>query len=87
MPNDKRLGLLTNKEQATMLLKGLELLPPQDKGNVVYETLVRELKTIVTIWDRRIKNEKILQRNKATNLVYPKQVQKAPSQKGLRPEQ
>jgi hypothetical protein len=57
----KPLGLSLNREQAALLLKGLESLPPANKNNVLYEKLRHELEYIVVIWDRRIKNERIIQ--------------------------
>lgn len=59
----KPIGLNLNREGAAMLLRGLESLPPEDR-NVVYQKLKQDLGMIVTIWDRRIKNEKILQENR-----------------------
>jgi len=57
----KPLGLGLNKEGASMLVRGLEKLPLDDQKNVVYQRLIHDLNMIVTIWDRRIKNEKIIQ--------------------------
>jgi predicted DNA-binding transcriptional regulator len=56
----KPIGLQLNSEQSKLLLKGLESLSLSDKKVVIYDTLVRELKTIIVIWERRIKNEQIL---------------------------
>lgn len=54
-------GLSLNREQAALLLKGLKSLPGTDQNNVIYEALIKDIECILTIWDRRIKNEKILQ--------------------------
>ena len=54
------MGVNLNREQAALLLKGLKTLPDSDKKNVIYDTLIQNLETIVVIWDRRIKNEKMI---------------------------
>ena len=54
------MGVNLNREQAVLLLKGLRALPDSDKKNVIYDTLVQNLDTIIVIWDRRIKNEKLI---------------------------
>lgn len=58
---NKPIGLSLNRESASLLLKGLESLPQEDRTNVVYERLKGDINTILVIWDRRIKNEKIIQ--------------------------
>ena len=57
----KPLGLNLNHEMATLLLQGLDTLPENDKRTVTYGKLRKDLEYIVQIWDRRIKNEKIIQ--------------------------
>lgn len=66
----KPLGLNLNREQAALLLKGLEGISGLDRQNVLYEKLKRDLETIIVIWDRRIKNEKILSEQR--RLTYAK---------------
>ena len=60
----KPLGLNLNKEGAALLVKGLSSLPTEDRNNVVFQRLMHDLNMIVTIWDRRIKNEKLIQEQK-----------------------
>jgi hypothetical protein len=55
------IGLSVNREQAAMLLRGLDILPDDDKRAIIYKALRRDLESIVVIWDRRVKNEKIIQ--------------------------
>jgi len=55
------IGLNVNREQAAMLLRGLDILPEADKRAIVYKALRRDLESIVLIWDRRVKNEKVAQ--------------------------
>jgi hypothetical protein len=59
------LGLNLNREQASMLLQGIEFLSDDQKKSVVYTKLKRDLESIVVIWDRRIKNIKILEEKKS----------------------
>lgn len=73
----KPLGLNVNREQAALLLNGLKVLPDTDKNNVIYDTLMRDLETIVVIWDRRIKNEKIIQEQRRKLKQLQKQNQKS----------
>jgi hypothetical protein len=55
------IGLSVNREQAAMLLRGLDALTEDDKRGIIYKALRRDLESIVVIWDRRVKNEKIVQ--------------------------
>ena len=57
----KPLGLNLNHEMATLLLKGIDILPENDKRTVTYSKLRKDLEYIIQIWERRIKNEKIIQ--------------------------
>jgi hypothetical protein len=57
----KPLGVQVNKEQATLLLKGLNMLPESDKRVVIYDSLKRDLETVVVIWDRLIKTQTTVQ--------------------------
>lgn len=57
----KPLGLNLNHEMATLLLKGIDTLPENDKRTVTYSKLRKDLEYIIQIWERRIKNEKIVQ--------------------------
>lgn len=57
----KPFGLSLNREGAVLLLKGLEGLPEEDKTSVVFDRLKHDINTIIVIWDRRIKNEKMIQ--------------------------
>ena len=49
-----------NREQAGLILKGLRALLESDKKTIIYQALDRDIEAIITIWDRRIKNEKIV---------------------------
>jgi hypothetical protein len=60
----KPLGLSLNRESAALLLKGLEALPKEDQTGVVYKRMKDDINTILVIWDRRIKNEQIIQAHK-----------------------
>ena len=62
----KPIGMNFNCQQAKLLLKGLMNLSDSDKNNVIYDRLIHDLNTIITIWERRIKNEKIIQEQKRT---------------------
>ena len=57
----KPLGLNLNHEMATLLLKGIDVLPENDRRTVTYSKLRKDLEYIIQIWERRIKNEKIVQ--------------------------
>jgi len=57
----KPLGLNLNHEMATLLLKGIDILPENDRRTVTYSKLRKDLEYIIQIWERRIKNEKIVQ--------------------------
>jgi hypothetical protein len=46
---------------ATLLLKGIDILPENDRRTVTYSKLRKDLEYIIQIWERRIKNEKIVQ--------------------------
>jgi len=65
MEVQKPLGIILNNTGANILIKGLKALPEEDKKNVVYNKLMSDLEIIVTIWDRRSKNAKILEKIKA----------------------
>jgi hypothetical protein len=60
----KLIGLRLNKDQAELILNGLDKLPDSDKSTVTYKSLRRDLESIVVIWDRRIKNAAIVTQNK-----------------------
>jgi len=63
----KALGLALDRESAKLLLDGLESLPANQKS-IHYQKLTKKLTEIITIWDRRIKNEAILkERRKKPN--------------------
>lgn len=64
-PNNTKIpmGLCLNFDQAMMIKKGLDSLSDKDKSSVNYITLSRDVEAIITIWNRRIKNEKIMQAN------------------------
>ena len=66
------LGLSLNREASSLLLRGLDKLEAQDKQSVVYLSLHKDLENIVVIWDRRIKNEKILQEQQRLVRIKPK---------------
>jgi hypothetical protein len=55
------IALSLNREQATMLLKGLESLSEDQKKTVIFAKMKRDLESIVVIWDRRIKNTKLIE--------------------------
>jgi hypothetical protein len=61
----KPLGIILNNVGANLLLKGLKALPEEDKKTVVFNKLISDLETVVTIWDRRSKNAKILEKIRA----------------------
>jgi len=61
------IALSLNREQATMLLKGLESLSEDQKKTVVFAKMKRDLESIVVIWDRRIKNTKLIEAENAKN--------------------
>lgn len=48
-----------NAEQSSLLLKALDGLPDQDKRGVMFQRLYEEVRNINTVWERRIKNEKL----------------------------
>jgi hypothetical protein len=50
-----------------MLLKGLESLSEDQKKTVVFAKMKRDLESIVVIWDRRIKNTKLIEAENAKN--------------------
>lgn len=54
------LGVNLNREMTALLIKGLKNLPDAEKKNVLYDTLLQNLETIIVIWDRRIKNEQLI---------------------------
>lgn len=56
----KLIGLRLNKDQAALILSGLDKLTESDKSTVTYKSLRRDLESIVVIWDRRIKNANII---------------------------
>jgi len=72
---NKPIGLNLNGEQAEMLLRGLERLEESDKKSVLYAKIKQDLNMIKTIWDRRIKNEKIVQETKRQIAKKSKQKQ------------
>ena len=55
------IALSLNREQATMLLKGLESLSEDQNKTVIFAKMKRDLESIVVIWDRRIKNTKLIE--------------------------
>ena len=57
------IGLFLIRESANLLLEGLKSTP-QEKRNVLYHSLVKQLTEAVTIWDRRIKNSIIIKESK-----------------------
>jgi hypothetical protein len=54
-------NLKLTKETAQLLRNGLEALPSDRKNTVVYKDLVKNLDTILVVWDRTLKNELIVQ--------------------------
>lgn len=77
MDTNKPLGLNLGREQAAMLLKGLDTLPQQDRQNVLYKRLKQDLNMILTIWDRRIKNEKLIQEHRRKVKANKKKIRKS----------
>ena len=68
-PDPKPMGLQLNRDAAVLLKKGLLKLPVEDQNNVNYQSLMRDIDMIIVIWDRTIKNQKIvkdLQRQQKT---------------------
>ena len=63
----KPYALNLNREQAKILLKGLILLPDKEKNNVVSQALIKDVRNIITILDRRVKNERIIAESKRKN--------------------
>jgi hypothetical protein len=63
-----------NREQAAILLKGLESISNIDKNTVIYKSIKRDLENIIVIWDRRIKNEVIIREQKRTAIKSPQLV-------------
>jgi len=68
MEVQRPLGIILNNVGAGLLLKGLKALPEEDKKTVVFSKLIGDLETVVTIWDRRTKNAKVLEKIKAQQL-------------------
>jgi hypothetical protein len=68
MEVQRPLGIILNNVGANLLLKGLKALPEEDKKTVVFGKLISDLETVVTIWDRRAKNAKTLEKIKAQQL-------------------
>lgn len=77
----KPLGLNLNREQAALLLKGLESLEPSDKNNIIFEKIKHDLEYIVVIWDRRIKNERLVQDHRRALHKARKDRQSSPQRK------
>ena len=59
-PDPKPMGLYLNRDKAALLLKGLKSLPPLDQKNINFQSLERDISTILVIWDRTIKNQQIV---------------------------
>lgn len=59
-------------EQANILLEGIQHVPENKRKNVVYQQLERDLKVIVAIWGKRIKEERAMQIARAANKQIPK---------------
>lgn len=53
------MGIKLNREQAALILKGLEALPPEDKRSVIYSSVKKDAEKVILFWDRIIKNQKI----------------------------
>lgn len=71
-PLIKPMGLEINREQAALLLRGLKLLPEQEQKNVICQSMTRDLETIVSLWDRVIKNQKAAHELKKAKLSAQK---------------
>ena len=56
-----------NAEQSRILLQALNGLPDDQKRTVLYKNLYKDISSINTIWERRIKNEKIIRDKKKQN--------------------
>lgn len=80
-PAAKPMGLQLNKEQSALLLKALKGLPDADRKSVVYDALHKDLQTINLLWDRIIKNQKIMADQRRSRALAKKQAQQsAPKQ-------
>jgi len=75
----KLIGLRLNKDQAELILNGLDKLAESDKSTVTYKSLRRDLESIVVIWDRRIKNANIITQNKLPQKPLPQLPLKPPT--------
>lgn len=73
---NNKFNINLNKEKTTLLLKGLSLLPVEDRKSIIYNGLQRELETVSVIWERCIKNEKILAEQRKSKLKNKIQAQK-----------
>jgi hypothetical protein len=73
-------NLKLTKETAQLLRDGLETLPPERKNTVVFKDLIKNLDTILVVWDRTLKNELIVQeqRRKVNQAKKNKLPQSAP---------
>lgn len=71
-PANNPFSLNLNGEGANILLQGMQLIPDNKKRNVVYHQLERDLKVIVTMWNKRIKEEREIQ--SARKKLPPKQL-------------
>lgn len=84
----KPMGLQLNKEQAALILKSLKALPEAERKTVVYESLIRDVETIVVIWERILKNQKImLEQRRAQKLKSKSSPRSDPLPSGIPPAQ
>ena len=60
MLKPKPIDISLNKEHAILLLEGLGKLSKDKQKGVVYDGLKKNLENIISIWERKIKNQKIL---------------------------
>lgn len=72
-PVMKPMALQLNKEQSALLLKALNGLPDSDKKHVVFDALHKDLQTMNVLWDRIIKNQKIVADQRRARVLARKQ--------------
>jgi|APFre7841882654_1041346.scaffolds.fasta_scaffold100369_2 hypothetical protein len=68
----KPVGLQINREQALLLIRGLKTLPESDQTSIVFRSLIRDLETLNTVWERIIKNQKLANQQRRTDTIAKK---------------
>jgi hypothetical protein len=62
------ISIILNSAQAEFILESLNTLPDSEKRNINMQKLQKQIEKIVTVWRRRVKNDKIAEKARVARI-------------------